>query len=159
MSQWRPVGGQIKPGATLRPAGRAPARARRSGKAPKGTSGGWRGPFGWSLWQTALAVVATGIGLFVLLVIVVAAQLPDPSNVQVHAGEVKIFDRTGNKLVADVSGGANRTQVPLNQISPTLQHATVAAEDRHFYENRLIGLHLAPLVKSLTIDPTRPQAH
>ncbi len=158
MSQWRPVGGQIKPGATLRPAGRAPARARRSGKAPKGTSGGWRGPFGWSLWQTALAVVATGIGLFVLLVIVVAAQLPDPSNVQVHAGEVKIFDRTGTHLIADVSGGVTRTQVPLNQISPSLQHATVAAEDRHFYENRLIGIDFGRLVKALTIDLVRRQA-
>src|SRR5258708_37428746 len=114
MSQWRPVGGQIRPGATVRPAGRARARARRSGKAPNGTKSGWRGPFGWSKWQTALAVVATGIGLFVLLVIVVAAQLPDPSNVQVHAGEVKIFDRTGNKLVAYVSGRAIRSPEPLN---------------------------------------------
>ncbi len=152
MSQWRPVGGQIRPGATLRPAGRAPARARRSGKAPKGTSGGWRGPFGWSLWQTALAVVATGIALFILLVIVVAAQLPDPSNVQVHAGEVKILDRTGTKLIADETGGANRVQVPLNQISVNLQHATVAAEDRHFYENRLIGVDFGRLLKAMTID-------
>src|SRR5258708_29503897 len=138
MSTWRPVGGQIRPGAPLRPAGRAPAGARRSGKAPKGTSGGWRGPFGWSLWQTALAVVATGIALFILLVIVVAAQLPDPSNVQVHAGEVKILDRTGTKLIADETGGANRVQVPLNHILVKLQHATVAAEDPHFYEYPLI---------------------
>src|SRR5258708_8106780 len=152
MSQWRPVGGQIRPGATLRPAGRARARARRSGKTPNGTKSGWRGPFGWSMWQTALAVVATGIGLFVLLVIAVAAQLPDPSNVQVHAGEVKIFDRTGTKLIADETGGANRIQVPLNQISVNLQHATVAAEDRHFYENRLIGVDFGRLLKAMTID-------
>src|SRR5258708_10207500 len=110
------------------------------------------------MWQTALAVVATGIGLFVLLVIAVAAQLPDPSNVQVHAGEVKIFDRTGTKLIADETGGHNRPQMPLTQISPPLQPASVAGEDRHFYETRLIGIDFGRLVKALTIDLIRRQA-
>src|SRR5438552_9194576 len=118
MSKWRPVGGQIRPGATLRQTADGPSRLRRrsGGQPPKGTkksaSSGWRGPFGWSKWQTAAGVMAALLAAFVLLVIVVAAQLPDPSNVQVHAGEVKLFDRTGTRLVADVSGGVTRTQVP-----------------------------------------------
>jgi membrane peptidoglycan carboxypeptidase len=164
MSKWRPVGGQIRPGATLRQTADGPSRARRrsGGQPPNGArkdaSSRWRGPFGWSKWQTAAGVIAALLAAFVLLVIVVAAQLPDPSNVQVHAGEVKLFDRTGTRLVADVSGGVTRTQVALNQISPNLQHATVAAEDRHFYENRLIGIDFGRLVKALTIDLIRRQA-
>jgi membrane peptidoglycan carboxypeptidase len=164
MSQWRPVGGQIRPGATLRQSGSGPSRPRRrtGGQPPKGTNNsakrGSRGPFGWNKWQTGAGVLGALLAAFVLLVIVVAAQLPDPSNVQVHAGEVKLFDRTGTKLVADVSGGANRVQVPLNQISPNLQHATVAAEDRHFYENRLIGVDFGRLVKAMTVDLISRQA-
>jgi penicillin-binding protein 1A len=156
MSQWRPVGGEIRPGATLRQAaGRG--RARRGGGAG-GSKKGWRGPFGWNKWQTGAAVVGGAVALLVLLVVVVAAQLPDPSRVQVHAGEVKIFDHTGTRLVADVSGGAQRSNVALNQISPNLQHATVAAEDRHFYENRLVGIDFGRLLKALTVDLIRRQA-
>src|ERR1035437_6908357 len=146
MSQWRPVGGQIRPGATLRQSGSGPSRPRRrtGGQPPIGpkhsAKRGWRGPFGWNKWQTGAGVLGALLAAFVLLVVVVAAQLPDPSKVQVHAGEVKLYDRTGTKLIADVTGGATRIQVPLNQISPNLQHATVAAEDRHFYESRLLGV-------------------
>jgi membrane peptidoglycan carboxypeptidase len=153
MSQWRPVGGEIRPGATLRQGG--PLRARRGGGAGKP---GWRGPFGWNAWQTAAAVVGAAIALFLLVVIVVAAQLPDPSRVQIRAGEIKIFDRTGTRLVADVTGGINRQPVALKQISPQLQHATVAAEDRHFYENRLVGIDFGRLAKALTVDLIRRQA-
>jgi penicillin-binding protein 1A len=153
MSQWRPVGGRIKPGATIRK-GR-PGRARRGASA---TRPGWHGPFGWNLWQTAAAVVGAAVALFILLVIIVAAQLPDPSRVQVRAGEIKIFDRSGSKLVADVTGQVNRQPVKLNEISPQLQHATVAAEDRHFYENRLVGIDFGRLAKALTVDLIRRQA-
>src|ERR1700737_971098 len=132
MSQWRPVGGEIRPGASLRQTAARRGRARRGGGAG-GSKQSWRGPFGWNKWTTAAAGVGGAIALFVVLVVVVAAQLPDPSRVQVHAGEVKIFDHTGTQLVADVSGGGERSNVALNQISPHLQHATVAAEDRHFY--------------------------
>jgi membrane peptidoglycan carboxypeptidase len=98
------------------------------------------------------------MALFALLVLVVAAQLPDPSNVQIRAGEIKIFDHTGTRLVADVTGHVQRTTVPLNQISSNLQHATVAAEDRHFYENRLIGIDFGRLAKALSVDLIRRQA-
>jgi membrane peptidoglycan carboxypeptidase len=164
MSQWKPVGGKIRPGATLRQTSGGPSRPRRrsGGQPPKSTTGsakrGWRCPFGWNKWQTAAGVLGALVAAFVLLVVVVAAQLPDPSNVQVHAGEVKLFDRTGTKLVADITGGVTRIQVPLNQISPNLQHATVAAEDRHFYENRLVGVDFGRLLKAMTVDLIRRQA-
>ncbi len=153
MSQWRPVGGEIRPGASVKQVADAPSRGgrRRGGKTKKS---GWRGPFGWGKWRTLLAALGALLLLLVLFIGVVAATLPDPSQVQVHAGEVKIFDRTGAQLVADVQGGGERRQeVALDKISADLQHATVAAEDRNFYTHH--GIDWPRLAKALTVDIIR----
>jgi membrane peptidoglycan carboxypeptidase len=93
------------------------------------------------------------IGLAILGIIGIALTLPDPERVSLHPGEVQLLDRHG-KLIADVgqSGRVIRTEVQLNQISRQLQHATVAAEDRHFYEDRLLGIDFGRLLKASTID-------
>ena len=148
--QWRPVGGEIKPGATLKAVtGRTASRARRGAKGKGGP--GWRGPFGLNKWQTAAAAAGALFLLLVAFIGVVALTLPDPSQVQVHAGEVKIFDRGGTRLVADVQGGGEqRQEVPLDKISADLQNATVAAEDRNFRDHH--GIDWARLAKALTVD-------
>ncbi|MGB2940781.1 MAG: transglycosylase domain-containing protein [Candidatus Dormiibacterota bacterium] len=150
MSQWRPVGGEIRPGVSLKQVPDGPARgARRRGGAPK--KPGWHGPFGWGKWRTLAAAAGALVLLLVIGIAALAATLPDPSQVQVHAGEVKIYDRTGQVLVADVQGGGEqRQQVSLDKIAPDLQHATVAAEDRNFYHHA--GIDWPRLAKALTID-------
>jgi 1A family penicillin-binding protein len=45
----------------------------------------------------------------------------------------KIFDRTGNVVLYDVHGNVRRTAVPLADISPFVQKATIAIEDDEFY--------------------------
>ena len=124
MSQWRPVGGEIKPGASLKHVADGPANGggrRRSGAVKKAAKkAGWRGPFGWGKWRTILAAVGALMLLGVLGIVAIAVTLPDPSQVQVHAGEVKIYDRTGTQLIADVQGGGEqRQEVTLDKISPT----------------------------------------
>ncbi|MDQ1555566.1 MAG: penicillin-binding protein, partial [Actinomycetota bacterium] len=47
----------------------------------------------------------------------------------------RIYDREGN-LVETISSTENRTPVPSNKISPWLKAATVAIEDRRFYEHQ-----------------------
>lgn len=117
----------------------------------------WRGPFGWNTWQTAAAVVGGLVALFIITTLVVAASLPDPSKVAIHAGEIKILDRTGTKVVADIQGGGEqRQEVGLDKIDPKLQHATVAAEDRNFYTHA--GIDWGRLVKAMTIDLIRRRA-
>ena len=132
---------------------------RSQGATPAGGGGGWRnwrGPFGWNLWQTAGAVAGILVALFLVVTLVVAASLPDPSKVAVHAGEVKLLDSKG-RLIADVAGGGEqRQEVPLSQISPLLQHATVAAEDRNFYTHA--GIDWGRLIKAMTIDLIRRRA-
>jgi membrane peptidoglycan carboxypeptidase len=106
---------------------------------------------GLNWWQTLLAVLAILLVLFVIVTLVVAASLPDPGKVAVQAGEVKIFDHTGQKLVADVRGGGEqRQEVSLDKISPLLRNATVAAEDRNFYSHN--GIDFGRLAKAMTTD-------
>src|SRR2546422_4462590 len=117
MSQGRPVGGEIKPGVSLKPVqngGRSGRSRKRGGTGKKK----WRGPFGLNKWQTVAAAFAALAVAVVVFIGVIAATLPDPSQVQVHAGEVKIYDRSGATLVADVQGGGEqRQEVALDKIS------------------------------------------
>ena len=46
----------------------------------------------------------------------------------------KIYDRTGEVLLYEISGGKERTVVPLEGMPQYLKDATVAIEDRRFYE-------------------------
>ena len=133
-------------GLTRGPVPRSGGAAGRGG----GAKSGWRGPFGWNKRQTAAAVVALGIVAFLLLLTVTWFSLPDPANVALHAGEVKMYDRTGTKLVADVTGSEIRTPTGLAKISPLLQEATVAAEDRNFYTHH--GIDWPRLAKAITVD-------
>ncbi len=49
------------------------------------------------------------------------------------AESTKIYDRTGNIVLYDVHGSVRRTSVPLEEISPYIQKATIAIEDASFY--------------------------
>ncbi|HVZ76027.1 MAG TPA: transglycosylase domain-containing protein [Candidatus Paceibacterota bacterium] len=64
-------------------------------------------------------------------------QIPDLSSLQNTKQEqsVKIYDRTGTVLLYDLHDDKQRTIVPLNQISPEIQHAVIAIEDPGFYQH------------------------
>jgi len=109
------------------------------------------------VWQKTLGIVA--IVLFVLgtLIITVGASaaaaaggvyyyftrnLPDPSTIvteQENFETVKIYDRTGQILLYESIDPrpfrGDRTYVTLEQISPYLINATIALEDRSFWDN------------------------
>jgi 1A family penicillin-binding protein len=78
--------------------------------------------------------------LFVLLpgVLYVWAGLPSTSNLSTARLPLstRIFDRTGTVLLADIHQGSDRRHlVSLGQVAPVMQQATVAVEDRTFYEH------------------------
>lgn len=64
-------------------------------------------------------------------------QIPDLASLSSRKVEqsVKIYDRTGTVLLSDLNQDVARTIVPLDQISPTLQHAVIAIEDPEFYQH------------------------
>ncbi len=102
-----------------------------------------RGPRWASILLTA---TLAGVGLFMLALaagvvgyIYLAAQLPSPDQLrerEPNFASSQIFDRNGMLLheIIDPTEG-RRTYVPIDQISPYLKLATVATEDRNFFQH------------------------
>ncbi|TFE26084.1 transglycosylase domain-containing protein [Cohnella luojiensis] len=84
-------------------------------------------------WMTLFALLAlAGTGALLLRY----APLPAGATMQ----STRIVDYDG-KLIASLQGGVNRQIVKLSDISPWLVKATLAVEDRRFYEHAGVDLH------------------
>lgn len=59
----------------------------------------------------------------------------------------KIYDRTGNILLYDLSQKVRRSVVPLDQISPYISKATIAIEDNDFYQHG--GIKISSLMRAV----------
>ncbi len=59
----------------------------------------------------------------------------------------KIYDRTGNILLYDLSQKVRRSVVPLDQISPYIKNATIAIEDNDFYSHE--GIKIKSLIRAV----------
>ncbi len=84
-----------------------------------------------------IAVIAASIGFYVYWQI--ANDLPDPSDLRDRVSQfetTRILDRNGNLLyeILDPTGG-RRTYIPLEDMSPYLVAATIATEDKEFYNH------------------------
>lgn len=67
----------------------------------------------------------------------------------------KIYDSTGKILLFDTGGNIRRSIVPIDQISVNIKNATIAIEDKEFYEHRGIkpkAIIRAILVNIITLD-------
>jgi membrane peptidoglycan carboxypeptidase len=64
--------------------------------------------------------------------------------------EIRILDRNHHLITAVSDDGTHYREVPLAEISPYLQEATVAAEDRHFYDHH--GFDVARTAKAAVVD-------
>jgi len=90
----------------------------------------------------------SGIGIFAYF----ASQLPNPEEFEERfiVQSTKIYDRTGSELLYDAAKNIKRTYVPLEEISPYLQKATIAAEDADFYKHP--GIDLKATLRALFFD-------
>lgn len=99
-----------------------------------------------------IALVLFGLGG----VIIWASLVPIPSINNFENREVaqstKIYDRTGNIVLYDVHGAEQRTSVPLDQISPYIQQATISIEDDTFYQNA--GFRPLSFMRAMWVDLT-----
>lgn len=66
------------------------------------------------------------------------------------AQSTKIYDRTGNIVLYDVHGTVRRTSVPLEEISPYVQRATIAIEDDTFYTHH--GVRPVAILRAVIAD-------
>lgn len=64
-------------------------------------------------------------------------QLPDFNNFENRniANSTKIYDRTGKIVLYNIHDNVRRTAIPIEDISPYIQKATISIEDAHFYEH------------------------
>jgi len=93
-------------------------------------------------WITLLTLLALAGGGALLLRF---APLPAGASMQ----STRIFDADG-QLIASLQGGMNRQIVKLSDISPWLIKATLAVEDRRFYEHA--GVDLRGLARAAWVD-------
>jgi penicillin-binding protein 1A len=103
------------------------------------------------------AGVVWGFGLFFMsagLVFLWAATLKIPDLASIENRKIeqstKIFDRTGKVLLYNLNSDAQRTIIPLSQISPTVVNATIAIEDPKFYQHN--GIELTAIVRAILAD-------
>ena len=72
------------------------------------------------------------------------------------AESTKIYDRTGNVVLYDVHGNVRRTAIPLSEISPYVQKASVAIEDAEFYTHH--GVRPLAILRAVWTDITTGHA-
>src|SRR5438874_2602712 len=87
------------------------------------------------------------------MVAAVARQIPscDPSSVPREV-DGHIYSNDGRTILATLRGSQSRILVRNDQISPSLQQAIVAIEDRRFYEHR--GVDLRGIARAVWADVT-----
>ncbi|MBF8280694.1 MAG: 1A family penicillin-binding protein [Candidatus Magasanikbacteria bacterium] len=86
-------------------------------------------------------VIVLGIAAFFVFTIFVAwasKDLPDPDKLQdrVIAQTTKIYDRTGEHLLYEIFSDKKRTLIELKGIPDFAIKATIAVEDKHFFEHK-----------------------
>lgn len=95
-----------------------------------------------------LGLGAAGIVFGSIAFVWINHNLPDPSklNDQEVAQSTKIYDRTGTHLLFEVFHDQKRTLVELNKISPWVSKATIAIEDKYFYQHN--GIRLISILRA-----------
>lgn len=101
------------------------------------------------------AFVVVGVGLVFLggsILWVAFTPIPaintfDPQKV---AMSTKIYDREGKTVLYDLNRDMRRTIIPLEEISPNLQKATIAVEDSGFYSHG--GISISGTVRAVLRD-------
>jgi len=89
------------------------------------------------LFLYALAVFAGGLAIALISIAWISRDLPNPNQLinREVAQSTKIYDRTGENILYEISGDQRRTLVPLNEIPDRVKQATISIEDKNFYNH------------------------
>jgi 1A family penicillin-binding protein len=108
-------------------------------------------------WAMTAGVIILMVGLagilsFTILMAWVSRDLPDPNTLLTRdiPQSTKIFDRTGKVLLYEIHGDEKRTLVTIDQIPESMKQATIAIEDKTFYEHH--GINWLRIVKAVYVD-------
>lgn len=94
-------------------------------------------------------VISFLIGSGLLAIWISNLTLPNLDNFNERrvAQATKIYDRTGEILLFDIYGDFKRTVVPLSEISEYVQKATIATEDKDFYNHN--GIQVSAILRAV----------
>lgn len=93
--------------------------------------------FKWRFIKILISLCIAAAFFLSAYVFVLSQKLPsfeEIANRQIQQS-TKIYDRTGEILLYEISGGQRRTLVPFEEIPQYLKDATIAIEDKNFYTN------------------------
>src|SRR3990167_10347585 len=101
------------------------------------------------IFKLALYLAAAFLILVSLTFAVVSLSLPDPNklNARIIPQSTKIYARDGTTLLYEVHGEAKRTLIELAEIPDYVKWATIAIEDKNFYNNH--GIDWRGIFRSL----------
>ncbi|MFZ2969533.1 MAG: PBP1A family penicillin-binding protein [Minisyncoccia bacterium] len=100
-----------------------------------------------------LGSIAT-VGVFIYF----SKDIPSPEKIVDRSvwQSTKIYDSTGQHLLYEIHGEEKRTIVKLDQISPYLKNATIATEDKNFYNHH--GIDPRGIARAIYADVTTGKA-
>jgi len=98
---------------------------------------------------TCFAVLAFA-GFTAFVVITKDFPRPEKFSEGIVAQSTKIYDRTGQVLLYEISGDEKRTVVSLDKIPSQLIEAAIATEDRNFYQHH--GIDLRGITRAILVD-------
>ena len=96
----------------------------------------------------SMFILSTGIFLSITIVSALLVPLPSINNFRNRqvAESTKIYDRTVKILLYDIHGSMRRTEVSIGDISQNMLNATIAIEDKNFYQHH--GFNLSSIVRA-----------
>ncbi|MFZ6015510.1 MAG: transglycosylase domain-containing protein [Patescibacteria group bacterium] len=99
-----------------------------------------------------LGLALVGVLAFTILMAWISRDLPKPNTLMTREIPLstKIYDRTGETLLYEIHGEEKRTLISLEQIPDNIKHATIALEDRAFYEHS--GINWKRMLKAVYVD-------
>lgn len=99
----------------------------------------------------AAVVLAGGALIGLIAVAVVSRSLPDPGKLidRQVAQSTKIYDRTGEHLLYEISGEQKRTIIDIKTLPLYVPQSVIALEDRTFYEHS--GFNFQRLTKAVLL--------
>ncbi|MGE5462940.1 MAG: transglycosylase domain-containing protein, partial [Syntrophothermus sp.] len=153
-----PVANRLPPNPPLNPPLQRPTTPPPPPSRPRTTTSGWRPEYTGCLARAIIIALFSAVALLLLAgsallfsYYTIARTLPSVADLQNRASQfetTRILDRNGNVLyeILDPNAG-RRTYVPLDKISPALIAATIATEDKDFYNHP--GFDPAAIVRAL----------
>jgi len=103
-----------------------------------------------------LIITFFGLGLLMFIggsifIAILSKELPDPNKLSERqvSESTKIYDKTGDNLLYEIYQ-TKKNLVEIEDISPQAINATIAVEDKHFYEHR--GVDIKGILRAILYD-------